>query len=384
MNVNVILLAVFGMLGMTILFPLLAACLSPFQNKGRERKQDSRASDSPIKISILIPAHNEEKSIGVTILSVQAAIILAERSYSGLHCEIIVGADACTDRTTETAMSLGAETIVSSSSLGKWGMLSKLTHAAQQTDWIAFVDAGTIWPENLLVEALPYINSACCVGVAPAYRNPGGGRLESLFWNFERSLKYLEGFCGGPISIHGATILYQAQPVKRVFAKLGDTRWLNDDVVVPLMLRTLNPGHRIKYLSNVLVRDSDHRAAGAGKLRNERFRRVRMVRGNAQWIRGLLYKTCISNPSVGSLAFRRVFRVFWAYWALAMFWAIGGTVTSALNVHPFSVISFSVAALLALYFAVPPVRRWIVAAFASLLAPYFVIRGDCEKGVIWG
>ena len=64
------------------------------------------AVDPKIHISVIIPAHNEEKYIGRCIRSIQRA----GKNFKG-NVEIIVSCNRCTDRTAEIAITKGATVV---------------------------------------------------------------------------------------------------------------------------------------------------------------------------------------------------------------------------------------------------------------------------------
>jgi len=58
-------------------------------------------------IAVIIPAHNEEATIGKVINDVRSALLRED------YCRIIVTCDRCTDKTEAVALKHGAETIIS-------------------------------------------------------------------------------------------------------------------------------------------------------------------------------------------------------------------------------------------------------------------------------
>jgi hypothetical protein len=96
--------------------------------------------------------------------------------------------------------------------------------------------------------------------------------------------------------------------LKNVFAFLGEMPWLNDDVVIPLLVRALYPEGVILYPVGE-IKDS-----GVQSDSMDVTRRKRILQGNLQWIRMLWPQCCRLNPVAGVVAVRRLFRVFWAYW----------------------------------------------------------------------
>lgn len=91
-------------------------------------------------ISVVIPAHNEERFIGEAIASIYSQTLLPS--------EVIVVADACSDRTAEIAADLGIEPI----EINKRCMSAALNIAVRRATqpWIALLDADDIWKKEKL------------------------------------------------------------------------------------------------------------------------------------------------------------------------------------------------------------------------------------------
>lgn len=116
------------------------------------------------KISVIIPAHNEEHYIG------NALTALAQQTFPRQDFEIIVVDNASTDRTSEVAKAGGADTILLESRKG--------TNQARQTglensvgEIVAFLDADCI-PEQWWLERLHKKlnkNKNHCAAVAGSY-----------------------------------------------------------------------------------------------------------------------------------------------------------------------------------------------------------------------
>lgn len=278
----------------------------------------------PILLDILIPAYNEEKQILQTLNSLadERARFL---SISPARIRIWVGADHCTDGTEQFALrwaqesALPVRVVRNPNAPGKWNMLQHLV-SRSDADWVALVDVGAAWEPGLLTEASPHLSSGQVSGVAPSYLPEKAGALDRLTWGIERLLKTLEARAGGPVSVHGSTVLYRRAPLLKAYEALKRERprheWLNDDVVLPLMLRILEPEQRIVYLSGkngkAWVRDYGFSPKGNA----EPARRRRILIGNLQWMKVLYGRAVASSAVVGLIATRRVFRAFWAYWFL--------------------------------------------------------------------
>lgn len=335
-------------------------------------------------LAILVPAHNEERSIAKTLESIHAAIARAKEAsgFARFEARLLVGADGCEDSTARVARELAATVVEFPHGQGKWKTLNALLALAGECDWVVFADAGAIWEEDLLVKCLARTRDPRVIGVAPTYRNPSAGALEALAWTLEGALKRMEDKAGGPVSVHGATVLYRHAELVAALEALGSRAWLNDDVVIPLVLRMQNPGARIRYASEASVRDLD--PGPEAKAPREFGRRRRMVRGNMEWIRQILLPGWRKNPTVAYLALRRVFRVFWAYWGLAIVlsavFSLSTPSMAALEIDP----SILIAAFVLGAGFVYKLRRQLVAltdaAAASLLAPLFFSSPTQDQG----
>lgn len=117
------------------------------------------------RIAILVPAHNEELSLGKTIESLAACERYAELAT------LFVVADNCTDRTAEAAAALGAQVIVrqDEAKRGKGHALEFALSRLLREEFAGFliVDADTVVEPNLLVA----VCSAFAAGV-PALQCP--------------------------------------------------------------------------------------------------------------------------------------------------------------------------------------------------------------------
>jgi glycosyltransferase involved in cell wall biosynthesis len=97
-----------------------------------------RASSDPAPISVVIPAYNAERFLATAIRSVQAQTLKV--------AEIIVVADACTDRTPQIAAELGAVVLEQQRRNMAAGL--NLGVSASTQPWIAFLDADDLWDKD--------------------------------------------------------------------------------------------------------------------------------------------------------------------------------------------------------------------------------------------
>lgn len=388
MVLSLALVGLSGFFAMTWLFPVIARVLIRFSGGVVARQYQVAAKvvpiKRPVKCVILLPAHNEEKAIGKTLDSINRAIRFAKTIDLYIGIDVVLGADACTDATAQVANEKGAWVIAFSTPLGKWQVINILSKAHNYSDYVILADSGVLWPETFIVEVLSTFSGAEVMGVAPTYSNPRAGIIEEFLWKIERHFKNLESAAGGPISVHGATVAYRGREFRKALAVLENDQWLNDDVVVPLLMRAQNPLKRIVYKPGLAVEDQLSSSATAKNKGSEFPRRRRMALGNVEWIRNFLLEVWLGNWIAGLLAMRRVFRLFWAWWGLCLASACLLATYPTLQQLGLGIglwMSFGVIALVG--YRIGAVKRLIESAVVSLMVPVYLLTGQCRKEIVW-
>lgn len=372
-GITLILIAAFGISAMTWLFPVLARGIATAR-KGTEPKTTQKTEITK-RFSIVIPAHNEEATIAQTLTSIEAAIVKLKSIRPEVEVEILVGADGCTDRTVELAKTFNVEVTEATPALGKWKTINQLVAKTEGSDWVALADAGIIWPENFLMESVALGEQPGVVGISPTYRNPSAGKVEETIWSLETWLKSMENEAGGPVSVHGATVLYRRKELAEALAHLAtlSPTWLNDDVAISISMRMNHPESRIVYLPHLGTWDCPESVAteSTGAPIREFNRRKRMVIGNLQWIRSILFKDWNRNEVAGIVALRRVFRLLWAYWLVAL------ALATPFILGPVPTLILSVVGLAGgvLVLGMRPLQMLTDSCLVSLLAPYYLVSG---------
>lgn len=370
--------AIVGVLGfsaMTWLFPAVARLVA----LGLEKDRSVLPRKAVRRIAILIPAHNEERTLVETLPSMRASIQYLRQRNPEIEVDIRIGADGCKDRTVEIARSFGVEVLEAPVSRGKWRTVHELIRLSAGADWIVLSDSGILWPENFLAECVPYMNQSNTIGVAPTYRNPSAGIVEKIIWEMECFLKTMENAGGGTVSVHGPTVMYRREELLSAFDSLSasGTTWINDDVAVSLHLRLNYPDQKIVYVPKVASWDcpESHLEASGVPLR-EFNRRKRMVLGNIQWINLILRPQWRRNPLAALIAFRRIFRVIWIYWILAFGMAVLLGAAIAFGFGYFSILALAVAGVVVAMVGARPIQMLMDSGFVSLMAPYYLISGQ--------
>lgn len=290
-------------------FPLLAMVFYKRQHRYSETLNTIQ------QVDVLIPCHNEEGRLHLTLKSLQKSIQKAQSLFPRVRFNILIGLDDCSDATLQDSHGFKAKVLVFQYR-SKWKVLRSLVEQSS-ADWVAFVDAGTLWDDRLLRNCLPYFAHPENICVAPSYTVLTKNWLGRIFWSLEKNLKSIENASGGPISVHGATVFYQRKKLIETLDLLEGRDWLNDDVAIPLALRIANPQERILYASNTIGGFAVYDAAPRPKA-FEKAARDRVAQGNIQWIEHLLPVARVWNQRVLFFALRRIFRLVWSIAPLLM------------------------------------------------------------------
>lgn len=120
-----------------------------------------------MKISIVIPAYNEEKYIGKTLSSIK------ELEVNNWEIEILVVDGGSTDKTREIAKSYGAKVIKEPHRGIGFARQEGLLHA--KGDIVAFTDADTIVPKDWLVRHIKALSQPGVVFTYGTFRVYDGG-----------------------------------------------------------------------------------------------------------------------------------------------------------------------------------------------------------------
>jgi glycosyltransferase involved in cell wall biosynthesis len=143
-----------------------------------------------LKISIIIPAFNEERLLGETLRQVKAAMTAFDKQ--GWQTELIVCDNNSTDRTAELAREAGA--LVVFESVNQIARARNHGAAAATGDWLIFVDADSHPGAELFAEVAEQIQSGKCVAGGCTLKLDGHHPIAGLvtrFWNWLSRSKHL-------------------------------------------------------------------------------------------------------------------------------------------------------------------------------------------------
>jgi cellulose synthase/poly-beta-1,6-N-acetylglucosamine synthase-like glycosyltransferase len=354
------------------LFPALMSLLSPIERPSK------RPLMIPKTIDVLIPCHNEEGRLAATLQSIFDAADELTLHFPETRVQVFCGLDDCTDKS-ESELQKFHVNVRHFRFRSKWRVITALIDESR-ADWVALADCGVVWDRRFLRNALPYLAQTDVAGFSPSYLPFKCGILGRIHWSLEALIKSLENKSGGPVSVHGASVLYRSDLLKDALRVLVGRIWINDDVVLPLMIRSLNPAYRMIYSRNrkmgYVVRDCAVRAAGT-----EKAARLRVSRGNLQWLIFLFPFAARLNKRVIALLMRRVVRLFWALIPLLCALSAGLLVFESIDVDVLPRTTISLALVLFIVFCAKKVSGFE----ASLKAFWAFFFGPADHGedVLW-
>jgi glycosyltransferase involved in cell wall biosynthesis len=99
--------------------------------------------EAPLKVSVVVPAFNEERLLAGSLAAIRAAMVVFEES------ELIVCDNNSTDRTAEIARSAGATVVFEP--VNQIARARNAGAARASGDWLVFVDADS-YPDKVLFE----------------------------------------------------------------------------------------------------------------------------------------------------------------------------------------------------------------------------------------
>ncbi|MBU6399261.1 MAG: glycosyltransferase [Verrucomicrobia bacterium] len=148
-----------------------------------------------MKISVVVPAYNEEKLIAASLRSIQAALPAFTRL--GWETEIIVCDNNSSDRTADLARTGGARVV--SEPVNQISRARNTGAAAAEGDWLIFIDADSYPSVELFGDIAAKIQTGGCIGGGATVRLDEAefwGRVLMRFWNgISRARRWMAGSC---------------------------------------------------------------------------------------------------------------------------------------------------------------------------------------------
>jgi glycosyltransferase involved in cell wall biosynthesis len=146
-----------------------------------------------MKISIVVPAFNEEKLLAATLRSIRAA---AEAFHKrGWNTEIIVCDNNSTDRTAEVARSEGAQVVFEP--INQISRARNAGAAAATGDWLVFVDADSHPSPELFADTADAMTSGRFIGGGVTVKLDEVSLSLSFFTGLWNAISRIRKWCAG-------------------------------------------------------------------------------------------------------------------------------------------------------------------------------------------
>jgi len=198
-------------------------------------------------ITVIVPAYNEEKWIGIKILN------LAILDYPSDKLAIKIVCDGCTDDTVAVAQThlksvecdgLDIEIIDHSVNRGKVSIINDMMRQVN-SEIVALSDVSAIISIDALMIAAQAFQDPKIGVVNSEYRiyDPKSS-VDTSYWEYQSKIKAKESKVDSTLGAHGAFYAFR----KSLFIELEpDT--INDDFIIPM--RIIEQGYKVKQYSNI-------------------------------------------------------------------------------------------------------------------------------------
>lgn len=207
-----------------------------------------RKSEYTPKISIIIAAYNEQKSIATKIENT------LKLDYPRDNLEIIVGSDASNDSTDAIVKSYAGNNVQLIRIEGRLGKTAVQNMCIKQAsgEIVIFTDATTILQKNSLKNLVANFSdeNVGCVGARLVYKNVENtqvGHGGTSYWNYETFIKKLESNINSLIGVSGC--FYAVR--KKIYTDIP--HHLISDFVVALL--TVKKGYRVVFEENAICQE---------------------------------------------------------------------------------------------------------------------------------
>jgi cellulose synthase/poly-beta-1,6-N-acetylglucosamine synthase-like glycosyltransferase len=155
--------------------------------------------EEPPRVSLIVPAYDEEEVIAARVANALALEHPRER------LQIVVASDGSADATAERARGAGADLVLELPPAGKVAALNAAVERASG-ELLVFSDANSAWaPDALarLVEPLadPSVGYVCG---QVRFVDAGGDNLEGAYWRYEMAVRGMESALAGITAGNGA------------------------------------------------------------------------------------------------------------------------------------------------------------------------------------
>jgi len=166
----------------------------------RGRRGEAKGAGELPRVSLIVPAHDEEPVIWDKVRNALAL------DYPRDRLELIVASDGSTDATVAQARAAGADVVLD---LPRAGKVAAQDAAAERArgEILAFADANSTWARDALrrlVEPFADERVGYVCGQVRFSRDEGGTNEEGIYWRYEMAVRGLESRAAGITAGNGA------------------------------------------------------------------------------------------------------------------------------------------------------------------------------------
>ncbi|MHB8422754.1 MAG: glycosyltransferase family 2 protein [Leptospirales bacterium] len=262
-------------------------------------------------VSIIIPAHNEEKVIAAKIQNTLAL------DYPRDCLEVLLVSDGSTDQTVELARVFAHPSLSILDFPVRRGKLPVLIDAVDrsQGEIVVFSDASAILKKDALLKVVENFSDPTVGSVSGRYliteevtpQLDARGQSERGYFEFEIFQRRQESLFHSTLGAHGAFYA-----IRRVLFPSVPEGTINDDFVIPMLI--LARGFRTVYEDQAVVVEA-HLSTVQGEFR----RRIRISHGNFQQIMLLLAVFGFRDPkALFVFISHKVIRAFQPFYLLCI------------------------------------------------------------------
>ncbi|MFH1996491.1 MAG: glycosyltransferase family 2 protein [Candidatus Omnitrophota bacterium] len=241
-------------------------------------------------VSVIIPAHNEEKVIRERVANVLSV------DYPKDKLEIIFALDGCTDNTASIISEFSDPRIRVIDKKTREGKVKTLNRVVPEAkgEILVFSDANSMHKNDIIRKLIRYFvdEKVGCVCGCLKYKNTEStsvGKGESLYWEYEHFIKKQESRLGKLLVTNGS-----AQAIRKDLYPFPDPE-VADDFSIPLLIQV--KGYKLLFEPEAIVRET-----ATQSLLDEMNQKIRII---AQGFKGtfMLWKDLVRLSPLGMFEF---------------------------------------------------------------------------------
>lgn len=238
-----------------------------YLGRGEDRRRQRLADAELPRVSLVVPAHNEEDVLPAKLAN------LAALDYPPEKIEVIFVSDGSTDRTDNILAGASAANRRVLRLPRRGGKANALNHgvAAARGEVLVFSDASTLFAPDAVRQMARHFIVPTVGVVCGTLRFQGGSefqRTEGIYWRYEKALRVMEARLGATLTASGAIYALRRQ----AWSPLSPDVMI-DDFVVPLHAR--RAGYGVAFDPEAVATEF-----AAESVADEFTRRVRLAVGS--------------------------------------------------------------------------------------------------------